>query len=69
VLSYGVRVDAVYVAVGSDPLRRRRPELFFHYLKNGTKEHQRSRKGLGAVACSLLTAKQSSPSDRQTQSF
>jgi hypothetical protein len=26
-------VDAIYVAVGSDPLRRRRPELFFHYLK------------------------------------
>jgi hypothetical protein len=25
-------VDAIYVAVGSDPLRRR-PELFFHYLK------------------------------------
>jgi hypothetical protein len=22
-----------YVVVGSDPLRRRRPELLFHYLK------------------------------------
>jgi hypothetical protein len=29
-----VRVDVVYVDVGSDPLRRGRPELFFHYLKN-----------------------------------
>jgi hypothetical protein len=28
-----VRVDVVYVDVGSDPLWRGRPELFFHYLK------------------------------------